>query len=208
MKTKLLLIVAALAAIAISQTTIGQRRTNSGGPFREISLPPVASEGASMDMVNGWSQPAANAASEATAGSSPFNVPYLEFDGTSIEYVDHVYMLPSDYRSTGTTSARIEWSRPAGSGSNVVWNIKTWCPGAGDVFSTPNFNSANSFTSAVPTATQTAYKDLTPLTMTGCDAGETLHIQFYRDPTAGADDLNGVDAWFINFSLKIPVTGS
>jgi hypothetical protein len=106
------------------------------------------------------------------------------------------------YRSAGTTQANIKWLSATTSGA-VVWQLATACVAAGAT-DDPAFNTASTVTTTTQgTANQTSDSQITPLTMTGCAAGNILHLKLSRNAGVGADTMAGT-ARLISVELVVP----
>lgn len=98
-------------------------------------------------------------------------------------------MLPSDW--SGLVDAKIRWKSAATSG-DVVWNVATICVADGET-DDPSWNTSSTTTdTAKGTTLQMNDAVLTSVIITGCSAGELMHVQVSRDRTAGADTITGV----------------
>lgn len=121
----------------------------------------------------------------------------LDFDQTVAEYAQVTHLLPGDW--TGTVDVKIKWLTTYTS-SSVAWNVATSCVADAET-DDPAFNTASSVVDATKgTTNQTNDATITGLTVTGCAAGELLHIQVSRDPTNGSD-ATLADARLIGFEL-------
>jgi len=78
----------------------------------------------------------------------------------------------------------IAWLVTAGGAANTVkFTVATACSAAGATFD-PTFNAANTITSATVGANNALnLTSQTAITMTGCAAGNVLHVKFGRDNT-------------------------
>ncbi len=106
----------------------------------------------------------------------------MDFDDTAARTMQTAFNLPPGW--TGNVDVEIDWLVSAGGGSNTVkFTVATACSASGATFDTA-FNTANTITSgtvgansAMNVTTQTA------ITMTGCAAGNLLHVKVGRDNT-------------------------
>lgn len=89
---------------------------------------------------------------------------------------------------TGALDARVKWWTTATTG-NVVFQIATSCVATGEADDAA-FNSASTVTStAQGTASRMNVATMTGITTTGCAAGETMRIKFFRNRTHASDTL-------------------
>jgi hypothetical protein len=111
--------------------------------------------------------------------------------------------LPADaveLTSGGGFDVDIVWFAAATSGS-VVWNVATACVADAET-DDPSFNTASAVTDAAKgTTLQMNTAALADVTMTGCAAGELLHIKVSRDADNGSDDMTG-DARLVGMMLS------
>ena len=107
--------------------------------------------------------------------------------------------LPRDW--TGAVDARFKWLTTATTG-DVVWQLATICVADAET-DDPAFNTASTVTdTAKGTANQTNDADITGVTMTGCAAGELLHLKLSRD-SAHASDTLAATARLISLELTL-----
>jgi hypothetical protein len=106
-------------------------------------------------------------------------------------------LLPSDF--TGSINVRVIWYSGATTG-NVRWDVSTVCTATnGSATDDPAFNTASSITTTVPgSANQITSSSITGLTITGCSAGNLLHLKVFRngdnDTSNATANLMGVEA--------------
>lgn len=134
-----------------------------------------------------WSTPTTNPGVAACVTGSNTQKLVVDFaDGANTLSIQRELKLPSDW--TSTVDANITWYTSATAG-DVVWQLATICVASletGD----PAFNTASTVTdTAQASANQYNLATITGLTVTGCAAGETLYLRFFRDPTNGSDTL-------------------
>lgn len=111
------------------------------------------------------------------------------------------YLLPSDW--SGTVDARILWNTAATTG-NAKWSLSTICT-ATDATETDDaaFNTASTVTTAAPgTTLRLQTSAITTVTVTGCTAGEFLHLKLFRDGNDGADTI-AATANVVGVELKL-----
>jgi hypothetical protein len=106
----------------------------------------------------------------------------MDFDDTAARTMQTSFVLPPGW--TGNVDVDIDWLVTAGGGSNTVkFTVATACSAAGATFD-PAFNAANTITSGTVGANNAVnVTSQTAITMTGCAAGNVLHIKFGRDNT-------------------------
>ena len=96
------------------------------------------------------------------------------------------YKLPSTW--SGTVDANIKWLTSATTG-DVVWQLSTICVADAET-DDPAFNTASTVTdTAKGTTLQTNDAAITTVTVTGCAAGELMHIKIQRDAAHASDTL-------------------
>lgn len=129
-----------------------------------------------------WDLPTTNAPTPNCLTGTNTQQGSMDFDDTAARTMQTAFNLPPGW--TGNVDLEIDWLVTAGGGSNTVkFTVATACSAAGSTFD-PAFNTANTITSgtvaannALNVTTQTA------ITMTGCAAGNWLHIKLGRDNT-------------------------
>ncbi len=134
-----------------------------------------------------WSTPTTNPGVAACVTGANTQKLVVDFaDGANTLSLQRELKLPSDW--TSTVDAKITWYTTATAG-DVVWQLATICVAdleTGD----PAFNTASTVTdTAQGTTNQYNLATITGVTVTGCAAGETLYLRFFRDPTNGSDTL-------------------
>lgn len=88
---------------------------------------------------------------------------------------------------TGTFDAHIWWDT-TGTG-NARFQVQTKCY-ADDEADDASFNTASVVTAAAGTSGRPNLVTLSGITTTGCAAGETMRVRFFRDRTEASDTLN------------------
>ncbi len=133
-----------------------------------------------------WDLPTSNPAVAACVTGTNTQKGVLDFaDGANTLSAQITYKLPSTW--TGTVDANIKWFSATTTGS-VVWQLATICVADAET-DDPAFNTASTVTDAAKgTTNQTNDAAITTVTVTGCAAGELMHIKILRDPTNGSDD--------------------
>ena len=137
-----------------------------------------------------WDTPTTNPAVAACITGTNTQKGVADFaDGAAAISMQMTWPLPRDW--TGAVDARFKWLTTATTG-NVVWQIATVCVADAET-DDPAFNAASTVTDAAKaTANQTNDADITGVTMTGCAAGELLHLKVLRDPAHASDTLAAV----------------
>ncbi len=109
-------------------------------------------------------------------------------------------LLPSDW--SGTLNAKILWTTSATSG-NVKWSLSTICTATNaSETDDPSFNTASTVTTAAPgTANRIQTSSISSVTVTGCAAGELLHLKLFRDGNDGSDTI-GATARLIGVEIR------
>lgn len=151
---------------------------------RRIFFPAAGCNNATAGSV--WDLPTSNPAVAACKTGTNTQMGTLDFaDGSNLS-AQITYMLPSTW--TGTVDANIKWLTSATTGS-VVWQIQTICVADAET-DDPSFNTASTVTdTAKGTTLQTNDAAITGVTVTGCAAGELMHIKILRDSGHASDNL-------------------
>lgn len=146
-----------------------------------------------------WDLPASNPAVAACKTGTNTQMGVLDFaDSSNLSAQSHL-KLPSTW--TGTVDANIKWMTTATSG-DVVWQLSTICVADAET-DDPAFNTASTVTdTAKGTTNQTNDAAITTVTVTGCAAGELMHIKIQRD-SAHASDTLAATARLIGVELVI-----
>jgi hypothetical protein len=92
------------------------------------------------------------------------------------------------FNNGGTTTANIIWLSATNSG-NVVWDLQTSCVAAG-ASNDPSWTS-NSVTSAAQGTASRLQTATVTLSLGGCAAGDTLHLNLVRNAGSGSDTMAG-----------------
>jgi hypothetical protein len=147
-----------------------------------------------------WDLPATNPAVAACVTGTNTQKGVLNFtDGTALVAQNHI-KLPSTW--TGTVDANIKWYTSVTSG-NVVWQLATICVADAET-DDPAFNTASTVTDAAKgTTLQTNDAAITTVTVTGCAAGELMHLKITRDSGHASDTLSSATAVLIGVELVL-----
>lgn len=133
-----------------------------------------------------WDLPTSNPAVAACKTGTNTQMGTLDFADSSNLSAQITYMLPTTW--TGTIDARIKWLTSATSG-DVVWQLSTICVADAET-DDPAFNTASTVTdTAKGTTLQTNDAAITTVTVTGCAAGELMHLKIQRDAAHASDNL-------------------
>ena len=137
-----------------------------------------------------WDLPTSTPAVAACVTGTNTQKGVLDFADTSGGFsAQNTLLLPGDF--IGNIDADIFWTTTATSG-NAKWSLSTVCT-ATDSTETDDgsFNTASTVTTAAPgTANRVAKSSITSLTITGCAAGEVLHVKIFRDGNDGSDTIS------------------
>lgn len=137
-----------------------------------------------------WDLPTSTPAVAACVSGTNTQKAYLDFADTSGGFSAQTgFRLPADF--TGTADAKLTWLTTATSG-NVKWSLSTICV-ATDATETddPAFNTASTVTTAAAgVASRLQTSSLTSITITGCAAGEFMHVKVFRDGNDAADTIS------------------
>lgn len=116
---------------------------------------------------------------------------YADFPDSDGEYQGQLHFrLPAGW--TGAVDLQAYWKAAATSG-DVVWQTQTMCTADAEIEDVA-WNTADAFPAdtAKGTTLQLNTVSDTGITMTGCAAGELLHIKFFRQRTHASDTITGV----------------
>lgn len=137
-----------------------------------------------------WDLPTSTPAVAACVTGTNTQIGVLQFADTSGGFsAQNAILLPGDF--TGTVDAKIIWRTGATTG-NAKFSLSTVCTAVGATETDdPAFNTASTVTTAAPgTANRLQTSAITTVTITGCAAGEFLHLRLFRDGNDGADTLS------------------
>jgi len=136
-----------------------------------------------------WDLPAATPAVAACVTGTNIQKGVLQYADTSGGFsAQNTLLLPADF--SGNIDARIIWRTGATTG-NAKFSLSTICT---DVAATatddPAFNTASTVTTAAPgTANRIQTSSISAVTITGCVAGNLLHVKLFRDGNDAADTI-------------------
>lgn len=151
---------------------------------RRIWLPAAGCNNATAGSI--WDLPTSNAAVAACVTGTNTQKGVLDFADSSSLSAQITHKLPSTW--TGTVDATIKWFTAETSG-DVVWQLATICVADAET-DDPAFNTASTVTdTAKGTTNQTNDAAITTVTVTGCAAGELMHVKILRDSAHASDTL-------------------
>lgn len=152
-------------------------------PFK-LWLPAAGCNGTTAGSI--WDLPTASpAVATCTVGTNTVQG-YLAFADSADLSAQYTWHVPSDW--TGNIDAKFKWFTSATSG-DVVWQLQTICVADAET-NDPSFNTASTVTdTAKGTTLQTNDASITTVTVTGCAAGELMHIKVRRDSGHASDSL-------------------
>lgn len=152
----------------------------------KLWLPGAACNNATATLL--WDTPVSNPAVAACITGTNTQKGVLDFADSASLSVQITLMLPSDWTATGGVDARFKWLTTATSG-DVVWQIATICVADAET-DDPAFNTVSTVTdTAKGTTNQTNDATITGVTVTGCAAGELMHVKVLRDSAHASDTL-------------------
>src|SRR5882724_11818972 len=166
--------------------TLTTKTMDAEPPGNPITLPfyvQIPAAGCNnVTATSNWDLPTTNAPTPTCLTGANTQQATADFDDTAARTMQTWFMLPPGW--TGNVDVEIDWLVTAGGGSNTAkFTVATACSASGATFD-PAFNTANTITSgtvgannAMNITTQTA------ITMTGCSAGNVLHVKVGRDNT-------------------------
>jgi len=148
-----------------------------------------------------WDLPTANAPTPTCVTGSNTQKGVLAFPDSDGAYsAQQTLLLPSDW--TGTMDAKIKWMSAITTG-DVFWQVSTICVADAET-DDPAFNTASTVAdTAKGTTLQTNDAAITTVTVTGCAAGELMHLKIMRDRTNGSDTLGASSAQLIGVELTL-----
>lgn len=146
-----------------------------------------------------WDLPTASPAVAACKTGTNTQMGVLDFADAVNLSAQITHRLPSTW--SGTVDANIKWLTSATTG-DVVWQLSTVCVADAET-DDPAFNTASTVTdTAKGTTLQTNDAAITTVTVTGCAAGELMHVKIQRD-SAHASDTLAATARLIGVELVI-----
>jgi hypothetical protein len=182
----------AASVTASSTTTFTNKTLNCESTGNICTLPEKkyfpAAGGTAAAPASVWNLPASNpAVAVLTEGTNTLQGTLDFADGANTLSAQTDYWLPEDF--TGTVDARIAWFTSATSG-DVVWALQTSCV-TDNESNDPSWNTASTSTDTAKGTTNrlAIAPTITTVDVTGCAAGEFMHLKVYRDPTVGGDTL-------------------
>jgi hypothetical protein len=149
-----------------------------------------------------WDLPTATPAAAACVTGTNTQKGVLDYADTAGGFsAQTTELLPADF--TGNIDARIIWFTPATSG-NAKWSLSTICTSVSAAATDdPAFNTASTVTTAAPgSANQIQTSSISAVTITGCSAGQLLHVKLFRDGNDAADTITNT-ARFYGLELTI-----
>ena len=151
-----------------------------------------------------WDLPTANAPTPTCVTSATVQKGTLAFPDSDGAYsAQQTLLLPSDW--TGTIDAKINWFSAITTG-DVFWQVSTLCVADGELDDgvSPAFATASTVPdTAKGTTLQTNNAAITTVTVTGCAAGELMHLKIMRDRTNASDTLGASSAQLIGVELTL-----
>ena len=151
-----------------------------------------------------WDLPTANAPTPTCVTSATVQKGTLAFPDSDGAYsAQQTLLLPSDW--TGTIDAKINWFSAITTG-DVFWQVSTLCVADGELDDgvSPAFATASTVPdTAKGTTLQTNNAAITTVTVTGCAAGELMHLKIMRDRTDTSDTLGASSAQLIGVELTL-----
>jgi hypothetical protein len=129
-----------------------------------------------------WDLPATNAPVANCLTGTNTQQGTADFDDTAARTMQTWLALPPGW--AGSVDVDVTWLVTAGGGANTVkFTVATACSAAGATFDAA-FNAANTITSGTVAANNALnITSQTAISMTGCAAGNILHVKFGRDNT-------------------------
>jgi len=143
-----------------------------------------------------WDLPTTTPAVAACVTGTNIQKGVLDYADTAGGFsAQNTFILPADF--TGAIDARIIWFTTAITG-NAKWSLSTICAAVNaTVTDDPAFNAASTVTTTAPGTTnwlQTS--SITGVTITGCAAGQMLHVKLFRDGNDAADTITATARFY------------
>ncbi len=157
---------------------------------RRLWFPAAGCDGTTAGSV--WDlPPSPNAPAPACVTGTVLQKGVLDFaDATNLS-AQTTYKLPSTWYAAGTVDANIKWFSATNAG-NVVWQLSTICVANNELDDPAAFNTASTVTDLTNgTANRTNDAPITTVDVTGCAAGELMHIEIRRDSGHASDTMAG-----------------
>ena len=136
-----------------------------------------------------WDLPSASPAVAACVTGTNTQKGVLDFaDGSNLS-AQITLKLPSTW--AGTVDINVKWFSATTTG-DVVWQTQTICVADAET-DDPSFNTADAFAADTTKGTTNQTNDAsdTAITVTGCAAGELLHLKLFRDSAHASDTMAG-----------------
>lgn len=192
----------AYASDTVTFTTKTYNAESSGNVLtipRRLWFPAAGCNNATAGSI--WDLPTSDAAAAACITGTNTQKGVLDFVDAASNSAQITYKLPSTW--SGTVDANIKWLSTVTSG-NVEWELSTICVADAET-DDPAFNTASAVIDATKgTTNQTNDAPITTVTVTGCAAGELMHIRILRDAQAGnGDDTLAGTARLVGVELVI-----
>ncbi len=174
-----------------STTTLTNKTLNAESTGNSVTLPFTAYWPAALcqnaTAISDWSLPVSNPAVAACVTGTNTQKGVLDFaDAGSPLSAQRVFRLPADWM--GSIDVTLTWLTSATTG-NAVWQVATICAADAET-DDPAFNTASTVTDAAKgTTLQLNDATLTSVTITGCAAGELMHLKVFRDPAHVSDTI-------------------
>lgn len=166
----------------------------------KIWLPAASVAGSTATLI--WDSPASTPAVAAAVNGTNTIKGVADFADTAGGFsLQTTELLPADF--TGNIDAKIVGMTSATSG-NVKISLSTVCTATdGTETDDPAFNTASTVTTAAPGTTNRIFSStISSVTITGCGAGELLHLKIFRDGNDASDTIAAT--WrFIGLELTI-----
>ena len=147
----------------------------------------ISAAGAWASTTNGASEP-----TKVEFTNNKVNKYFIEFDDTSVEYIEATAVLPENYDG-GTIRAKFYWTYPSGAGATgqtVVWGIQARATRDGEVIDSA-FGTTQTVTDTAILDNNTHISGWTSAITIGNNpqAGDIVQFRIYRNATS--DNLSG-----------------
>ena len=136
-----------------------------------------------------WDLPSSNAPAAAAISGTNVLQGVMDFaDGATDLTMQRTLRLPSDW--TGNIDINFKWLSATTSG-DVIWGVATACVADAET-NDPSFNSYSDVTDTTKgTTNQTNDASISSITVTGCAAGELMHVKVARRLSQAGDTMAG-----------------
>jgi len=167
--------------------TWGTPAGSSGVTTSKIWLPLASCQNTTPALL--WDVPTASAPIAVCLTGASIQKAVAEFANSVDLTVQITLVLPDDWNSGVSVTAKVKWLSTQGGVEGVTFKVGTACTADG-VLDTPSFVLSTVVDNAKATANQLNDAVVSPVVMTGCNAGNLWHVQLGRYATDAGDGHN------------------